>query len=266
MAAAISFLGILFLSLTVIRIASVMLRITGLSRDIAEFQARSAFTTTGFTAQETEVIMNHPVRRKIIQNLMILGNVGFVSFISSFILAVLSGNDAISLWYRLGILLGGSLLLLLVTRLTIFDSLISWLTKKALGKNVRLYTKDYDNLLYLSGDFEIVKAGVRPNTWLADRKLEDLSLPDEGILVIGIHRSDGYFIGSPRGSSVLYAGDSVVLYGKEERLKGLSERLPGTSGDLLHERAIRSQRMLEGKAPDESPEKPRGRGWRRGKS
>ncbi len=83
MAAAISFLGILFLSLTVIRIASVMLRITGLSRDIAEFQARSAFTTTGFTAQETEVIMNHPVRRKIIQNLMILGNVGFVSFIHS---------------------------------------------------------------------------------------------------------------------------------------------------------------------------------------
>lgn len=253
MIAAISFLGIFFLSLTIVRIATVMLRLTGLSKDIAEFQARSAFTTTGFTAQESEIIMNHPLRRRIIQNLMILGNVGFVSFISSLILTMLSGNESISLIIRLGLLVGGSLLLFLLTRIPAFDSVISWVIRKASRKNVRLYRKDYDSLLFLSGDYEIVKARIRSDSWLAEKKLEDLSLPEEGVLVIGIHRKDGYFIGSPRGESVVFSGDLVVFYGKEERLKNLTERDDGPAGDKLHEEVVREQRMLEGLVPEEIP-------------
>ncbi|MGZ3673172.1 MAG: potassium transporter TrkA, partial [Ktedonobacterales bacterium] len=49
MVALVSFLLVLTLSLIIERIATVALTLTGLSRDAAAFQARSAFTGTGFT-------------------------------------------------------------------------------------------------------------------------------------------------------------------------------------------------------------------------
>lgn len=56
----IAFLIVLTLSLVITRIATVALTMTGLSSEAAEFQARSAFTGTGFTTAEAEKIVNHP--------------------------------------------------------------------------------------------------------------------------------------------------------------------------------------------------------------
>jgi hypothetical protein len=54
------------LSLLVTRIATEALALTGLSRTSASFQARSAFTGSGFTTQESEAVVQHPVRRRIV--------------------------------------------------------------------------------------------------------------------------------------------------------------------------------------------------------
>ncbi len=251
MVAVISFLAILFLSLTVVRTATVMLRLTGLSRDIAQFQARSAFTTTGFTVQESEAIMTHPVRRKIIQNLMLLGNIGFVSFISSLLLTFVPGNKSENILLRIGLIAGGSLAIFLLTRIPLFDKAVSWFVQRTIGKNTRLYRKDYDSLLFLAKDYEIVKMQARIGSWLCDRPLKDLRLSEEGVLVIGVRRSDGYFIGSPRGDTVLYAGDEVILYGREELLIQIFERPLGTEGDEAHRENVERQRKREGRGPSD---------------
>jgi Trk-type K+ transport system membrane component len=73
MIAVFSFLIILTLSLIVTRIAALALSITGLSSTTAQFQARSAFTGVGFTTLESEAILNHPIRRRIIMTLMLAG-------------------------------------------------------------------------------------------------------------------------------------------------------------------------------------------------
>jgi len=250
MAALISFFAILFLSLTVVRIATVMLRLTGLSKDIAQFQARSAFTTTGFTAQESEIIMAHPVRRRIIQTLMVLGNVGFVSFVSSLILTLLSENAALDLPLRLGLLVGGSFLLFVLTRLPFFDALIGWIVRRVFRNNRRLYRKDYDSLLFVAKDYEVVKVGVREGSWMADRTLHALALADEGVLVIGIDHDDGSFEGSPRGDSVVAAGDRVTLYGRESVLAQLAERPRGEPGDEEH-RKNAAERRSRDREPDD---------------
>jgi len=57
-------LTILALSLVITRVATVALTMTGLSRQVARFQARSALTGTGFTTSEAETVVNHPVRRQ----------------------------------------------------------------------------------------------------------------------------------------------------------------------------------------------------------
>jgi uncharacterized membrane protein len=70
----------LALSSSVMRIAAV---VTGLSREAAGFQARSAFTGVGFTTGESELIVRHPVRRRIVSMPMLLGGVGLVTAAAS---------------------------------------------------------------------------------------------------------------------------------------------------------------------------------------
>ena len=61
-----SLLAIL-VSFLFVRAASIALMMTGLEKHKARFQAISAFSGTGFTTKEAELIVNHPVRRKIAQ-------------------------------------------------------------------------------------------------------------------------------------------------------------------------------------------------------
>jgi len=56
----IALLTVLALSLVVTRIATVALAATGLSREAAQLQARSAFTGTGFTTAEAEKVVDLP--------------------------------------------------------------------------------------------------------------------------------------------------------------------------------------------------------------
>ncbi len=56
------------LSLVVARVAAKALILTGLDEGVAHFQARSAMTGTGFTTEESESVVNHPIRRRILWN------------------------------------------------------------------------------------------------------------------------------------------------------------------------------------------------------
>lgn len=61
----VALITILTLSLLITRVATIALTMAGLSEDTACFQARSAFTGTGFTTKESEEeVINHPVRRR----------------------------------------------------------------------------------------------------------------------------------------------------------------------------------------------------------
>ncbi len=80
----------IFVSLLITRIATVALTATGLSYDIARFQARSALSGVGFTTGEAEHIVEHPVRRRIILTLMLLGNAGLVTIVATTMLSFIT--------------------------------------------------------------------------------------------------------------------------------------------------------------------------------
>ena len=69
--------------------------LTGLSRDIARFQMRSAFFGVGYTTAEAETIVNHPVRRKIVQMLLVAGAIGISGVVGSSILTLARREDSI---------------------------------------------------------------------------------------------------------------------------------------------------------------------------
>jgi len=246
MVAVISLFLIIALSMIVTKVAAAFLVHTGLSRDMARFQARSAFTGAGFTTNESEQIVAHPLRRKIVTVLMILGNAGLVTAVSSLIIGFLNTGLRVGA-LRFGILMIAVAIMMALISTKWFDRRVSLVVAWLMKHSGRLALGDYASLLNISGDYRVAEFEVASGHWMAGKALEDMRLNREGIIVLGIHRGDGNFIGTPRGDTVVHADDSLVNYGKRERITALRERSRATGEEehrkteVAHAREVREQ-------------------------
>jgi hypothetical protein len=237
-----SLLVILFFSILITRIATVVLTHTGLSRQSARFQARSAFTGVGFTTTESENLVNHPVRRRVLMWLMLLGNVGIVSSMSTLIITFV-GREG-SIWLNVALLAAGVSALWGLAASPWVDRHLYNLISAALKRYTRLEIQDYAGLLHLAGEYQINELAIREHDWLADRDLKDCDLKEEGIAVLGITRKDGTYVGAPDGDTTILAGDTLLLYGRATALENLDTRRKGMGGEMEHEEAVEDQQRL----------------------
>jgi K+/H+ antiporter YhaU regulatory subunit KhtT len=243
----ISLLVVLTLSILVTRIATVALTHTGLSRESAKFQARSAFTGVGFTTNESEKVVNHPIRRRILLLLMLLGNAGVVTAVSSLILSFADLNESRALLWRVVLLVSGLVILWSFAASKYVDRHLSNLVSKALKRYTNLKVQDFAKLLHLAGDYQITELQVQAGDWLAGRSLGELGLRQEGIMVLGITRENGGFIGTPDGSTAIKADDVLILYGRAEGICDLDERQHGYSGNMAHQKKVVDQKKMDRK-------------------
>lgn len=237
-------LVIVTVSLLATRVGSSALEATGVSADLAHFQARSAFTGVGFTTSESERVANHPARRRIILVLMLLGNAGIVSVIASLVVGFV-GAESQAAALRLLVLAAGLLGLWLLARTNWFNRLISSAIERGLRRWSDMDVRDYVQLLDVSGDYAVRDQEVREGDWLVGTVLRDLDLTAEGVLVLGIRRANGEFIGAPRPDTEIRNGDTVVLYGREESLHELEDRARGSEGDAEHVRGVDRQERVQ---------------------
>jgi len=245
---------ILTLSILITRFATVALTYTGLSREIARFQARSAFTGVGFTTSEAEKIVNHPVRRRIILLLMLFGNAGIVTVIASVVLTFVSFEIVGgSVLFRMILLLVGLGGIWIISANRWVDRYLSRFIGWMLKRYTRLDIRDYASLLHMAGQFKVVELYVEDNDWLADRTLQDLDLHEEGFLILGITRKDGTYRGAPDGATKVFAGDNLVIYGRSSAFEELDQRRKGSRGDQKHEKAVAEQKEISKKENKEDP-------------
>ena len=95
-------LAAILISFIAVRIGAFALVLTGMETEAATFQALSAFSGTGFTTSETERVVRHRSRRRIITILIILGNAGLVTIIGSLVASFRSpGRATGGLYYEL---------------------------------------------------------------------------------------------------------------------------------------------------------------------
>lgn len=244
MVAVVSLLLVLALSMLIVRIGAVALAMTGLSEDIGRFQALSAFSGAGFTTDEAEGIVSHPVRRRIVTLLIRLGSVGLVTAISTLLLSFIGAEEDTP--GRLLVLVLGVFALVGLARSRTFHHVLTPLIERILNRSTRLELRDYADLLHLREDYRIVKIEVEPESWLASRQLEQLDLTDEGVLVLGVERPGKDYIGTPPSDLQLRPGDRLVVYGREHRLQELSARKSDDSAahhaaKAQHERDLAAQ-------------------------
>lgn len=196
MYALVTLLVVVALSLVVTRVATVALTLTGLSCQAARFQSRSAFTGSGFTTAESKMVVDHPVRRRIVMRLMLLGTAGLVSSVGTLMLSLTEVQSTGQGVVRVAALLLGLGALVLLSRSRWVSRWMRQVIERSLRRHTDLDTRDYDELLHLSGDWRVVELKVEPDDWIARRPLAELDLPEEGILVLGITRRGGRYLGA----------------------------------------------------------------------
>lgn len=243
MAAALSLLVVIAVTMLVTKIATVALEHTGMAREAARFQARSALTGVGFPTAEAGEVTRHPVRRRIIMALMLFGNVGVVSVVSTLVLSFVGQHTAPLASRAASIVLGVLVLGALGTSPHV-DRALSRVIGLALRRWTALERRDYASLLHLAGDYSVKELEVEEGDWVVDRPLGVLRLADEGVIVLGIERSTGAWVGAPRRDTVVRAGDVLVLYGRERGLAQLDRRRDGSFGDLEHRAAVEELRLV----------------------
>lgn len=251
----VSLLVVLALSILVTRIATVALTHTGLSRESAKFQARSAFTGVGFTTNESEKVVNHPIRRRILLLLMLLGNAGVVTAVSSLILSFVDLNSSGAMLWRVILLVSGLVLLWSLAASQWMDRHLSNIVSKALKRYTNLRIQDFAKLLHLAGDYQVTELQVKADDWLAGRTLADLKLRQEGIMVLGITRSNGDYIGAPDGETGVNADDVLILYGRATVMRDLDERKRGFTGNMAHHQRMLDQKKIERQEKEQTSDK-----------
>jgi hypothetical protein len=218
MIALFSLLIIVALSIIVVRIGAIALELTGLSSEIASFQAQSAFSGVGFTTVESETIVTHPVRRRIIRILILLGSAGVTTSMATLVLAFVgqTGKDVVR---RGELLLVGLLIIFLVARSKHIYRIMKALIMKALKRWTTLRVYDYEQLFGLGEGYAIAKITVKKNNPFSDKPIKDLKSHLEDILILAIYRKvdrKSHFIGAPHGDVILKPGDELICYAKEE--------------------------------------------------
>lgn len=238
MTAVISLLIIISISLLITRIGTLAFVHTGLSKEVAKFQARSAYLGVGFTTRESELMVNDPVRRKILTFLIFTGNAGVITTISSVIFSFLSLQETGFFSIEMLVLAAGITLLIFSAYSEFIDRKLSKFIEKLLKKYTYLDVKDYYSLLNLEGDYRVSELKVEEGDWVDQNSLKNLKLDEEGVLVLGIKRPNGEYIGAPYGKTEIKIGDILILYGANSGLKNLEKRKKGETGDEQHDDAV----------------------------
>jgi uncharacterized protein with PhoU and TrkA domain len=116
-----------------------------------------------------------------------------------------------------------------------------------LKRYTNLRVQDFAKLLHLAGDYQITELQVQSGDWLAGRSLGDLGLRREGIVVLGVTRKSGRFLGVPDGDTNIKADDVLILYGRAEGIRDLDERQHGYTGNMAHQQKMADQKKIERK-------------------
>lgn len=252
MTAVVSLIVVVTLGLLVTRVATVALTMTGMSLDHARFQARSAFTGTGFTTSEAEAMVNHPARRRIVMSLMLLSGAGAVTILGTLVLSFAGVDSTTGGLQRAAVIVVALLLLLFLARSPVLDRMLRRIIELILRRYTSLDVRDYAALLHLRGQWGVAQLPVAEEDWIASRPLGELRLPEEGVIALGVERSHGAWVGAPSEDIHLQVGDVVVLYGRKQMLEDIAARLHGDEGEAASVRL----RAWHAASPTEEPLEP----------
>ncbi|AEF94550.1 TrkA-C domain protein [Desulfotomaculum nigrificans CO-1-SRB] len=202
----VSFILVLFI---IVEIAAIALKITGMDLHKARFQALSALVTVGYTTSDSELVVQHPARRRIIMVLMVVGYLGTATMVTALINILQHPLTLIQVASAVGILL------LTVSLLSSqrFRQKIDKGIEQRLSRNQSLRKRTVEEVLRLDRQYGVAEVILKENNDLVGQTIASSKIRDKGIFILAIERGQN-FTHSPRGGEILQLGDKLIVYGK----------------------------------------------------
>lgn len=215
--AIILFLLIIFVYLVFIEIFTIIFMITGINESKARFQVISLITNTGFTTEDSELIMNSKLRKNIAKFIMIFSycfSVSIVALLVNFFMEV-SNISEVNYFLVLGIFLFFTIIYILIKNVKVsrkvFYSIIVALTKRFIYKdkenNIVVIEKLDDKRVFAKILVNIIPAD------LIDMNIEKSNIKRKySIQIISIYR-DNKSLFPVKASDTIEKGDILFVVG-----------------------------------------------------
>ncbi|RKP51366.1 potassium transporter TrkA [Cohnella endophytica] len=202
--------------LLVIEIAVVLMRSTGLKYDIARFQVISLLTSTGFTTRESELILGHPVRRRLGMFLILFGVFSLAVIISS-ISSILAPEFRIS---GLAVIPALLAVILLLLKLPAVGPLLQSKFAMPLERKFEVDELPINDVLLHCDDDTFIDIPIGADSALIGQTLDKLWLnhsdADMNVLFIG---RGAETVRKNRMTTKLEQGDVLYLYGESGHIR-----------------------------------------------
>ena len=207
---------ILIILALIVEVLSIALKVTGLDIDKARFQVISIITHTGFTTRESELITQHPTRRRIAMGLMLISYVGAAVLISIIVNAFQTQQTFIYFAiYSSVFLLISNLLIRNKFIVTKFERFL----EIKLRRRMKIYSKykTVEEVLKLNDEYGVLDFVIGENSMLVGLSLQQAQLKDNYIQVLNIDRGS-HIIHFPKNDFSFMVGDKVLVYGQIDRI------------------------------------------------
>lgn len=221
MTAIITLLVITAVSLLVVRAGSMALMMTGLSWDTASFQSYSAFFGVGFTTREAEMVVNHPIRRRIIRDLILAGNIGLTSALATAVATMLQSSGVVHPLVAVMAIIAGVGILIYLSHLRFVQRILDHVIQKSLERAGMIRVLDYELLLRIASGYSVSEIELTEETPIVGKSLRESRPWDQHVVILAIKRNGQLLPGIPNRNELLLPGDVVTAYGEEINLRRL---------------------------------------------
>jgi hypothetical protein len=220
-------MNLLFLSIylviiiAVIEIFVILFRLTGLKMEVSRFQVISLMTGTGFTTGESELILGHPIRRKLATFLILFGAFSFAVIISS--ISQFLSNDL-----RTKEILSGActvIVVLCVLKLASIQEMLSRLFNRKMKQNVELADLPIREVFLQNKEDALLNLHIYKDSDLINHTLNQVIKEHNKLelIVLFIKRGDVKIRKNVYDTS-LHEGDQILLFGTKTVIRKIFNR------------------------------------------
>jgi hypothetical protein len=214
-----TFLVVAVITIAFTKLATGALIATGVPKESAAFQARSAFSGAGFTTTEAENVVNHPLRRRIIATTMFVGSLGTPTLVVTVLLGFIAPGPG-STTERVLVTLSGLFLIVIAVFNAPAQRWLEGIGRRYVHRRLDPALGDERaDLLVLSDDFGVQSIRIERTPAETVRSLRGLRQSFPELDVLGVRRGAEFF-GEPPVDLDLEAGDELVFFGRRDRPVG----------------------------------------------
>ncbi len=212
--------GIIFILLYFIIIAGVievsvlLFNLTGLEDKVSRFQIISMLTGTGFTTDESILILDHPIRRNLSAFLILFGTFSLAVIISS-ITQILSNDLRID---KLSFVIIVLFIALVILKIRPIQNKLREMFKYKMKKNFDFHDISLKEALALTEEDLMKTLVIKENSEFVNKMITDIITKEDDINLIFIKRGE-LNIRRSLLTQKIQLGDQLLLFGNKEQIE-----------------------------------------------